>query len=171
MLLGQNAAGIAGVSPGFPIPRGPLERLIHGEDRNRVMKAVGTAILNRSEFVEEFRFEDQVGAVVWICVHGEAEYGAGGQVLGMAGLIQNVSQRKSAELALQEERHILEVLNKTGMALNSNLDLRAIVQAVTDAGRDLSGAKFGAFFYNTRDEASGDAYMLYTLSGGTPGRV
>jgi hypothetical protein len=28
----------------------------------------------------------------------------------------------------------------------------------------LSGAKFGAFFYNTTDE-SGDAFVLFTLSG------
>jgi len=38
------------------------------------------------------------------------------------------------------------------------------VQSVTDLGVELSGAKFGAFFYNVVNEA-GEAYMLYTLSG------
>lgn len=76
--LGRNAASIAGVSAGSPVPRGAFKRLIHDDDRNRVMKAVGTAIINRSEFVEEFRFKDQAGVVVWIWIHGEAEYGAGG---------------------------------------------------------------------------------------------
>ena len=38
------------------------------------------------------------------------------------------------------------------------------MQAVTDAATQLSGAQFGAFFYNVTDE-HGESYMLYTLSG------
>jgi PAS domain S-box-containing protein len=43
-------------------------------------------------------------------------------------------------------------------------DLHKVVQLVTDAGRELSGAEFGAFFYNVIN-ATGEAYMLYTVSG------
>ncbi|RUX99115.1 GAF domain-containing protein, partial [Mesorhizobium sp. M7A.F.Ca.US.005.03.2.1] len=39
-----------------------------------------------------------------------------------------------------------------------------IVQIVTDAGVALSGAQFGAFFYNVLDD-TGDSYVLYALSG------
>ncbi len=49
------------------------------------------------------------------------------------------------------------------LQLASQLDLQGIVQAVTDAATELSGARFGAFFYNVTDH--GDAYMLYALSG------
>ena len=38
------------------------------------------------------------------------------------------------------------------------------MQAVTDAATELSGAQFGAFFYNKKDRA-GESYMLYTISG------
>ena len=48
--------------------------------------------------------------------------------------------------------------------MSAKLDLETLVQAVTDAATELSGAKFGAFFYNTTD-TNGDAFMLYTLSG------
>ena len=65
---------------------------------------------------------------------------------------------------LEEEARALQVLNRTGMAVASNLDLEEVVQAVTDAGVELSGAQFGAFFYNVIDE-KGEAYTLYTLSG------
>src|SRR5581483_4669062 len=44
------------------------------------------------------------------------------------------------------------------------LDLHKLVQSVTDAATQLSGAAFGAFFYNMTD-ASGSSYLLYTLSG------
>jgi signal transduction histidine kinase len=38
------------------------------------------------------------------------------------------------------------------------------VQAVTDAATKLSGAEFGAFFYNVTGDG-GDSFLLYTLSG------
>ena len=38
------------------------------------------------------------------------------------------------------------------------------MQIVTDAGVELSGAQFGAFFYNVLN-ADGGSYMLYALSG------
>ena len=38
------------------------------------------------------------------------------------------------------------------------------MQAVTDAGVELTGAQFGAFFYNVVNEQQ-ESYTLYTLSG------
>ena len=51
-----------------------------------------------------------------------------------------------------------------GAAVAAELDLERAVQVVTDAATELSGAQFGAFFYNVVDERGG-RYMLYTLSG------
>ena len=42
----------------------------------------------------------------------------------------------------------LSFLNRTGLAVGAELDLERLVQTVTDAGVELSGAQFGAFFYN-----------------------
>ncbi|GEP44481.1 hypothetical protein BGE01nite_37720 [Brevifollis gellanilyticus] len=58
----------------------------------------------------------------------------------------------------------LEILNQTCVTLSAELDLEKLLQAITDAGREVSGAAFGAFFYNALDER-GESYMLYTLSG------
>ena len=57
-----------------------------------------------------------------------------------------------------------ETLNRIGRALSSELDFERLLQAVTDAATEVCGAKFGAFFYNRKNEA-GESYMLYTLSG------
>ncbi len=78
-------------------------------------------------------------------------------------------QRADQELletkeALEEETRILELLNRTGSLLASQLDLQSLVQTVTDAATSLSGAQFGAFFYTQRD-AEGGVFTLYTLSG------
>jgi PAS domain S-box-containing protein len=58
----------------------------------------------------------------------------------------------------------LELVVKTGFLLAQNLDLHTLVQSATDAGLQLCGAQFGAFFYNVIDNA-GESYLLYTLSG------
>jgi signal transduction histidine kinase/ActR/RegA family two-component response regulator len=64
----------------------------------------------------------------------------------------------------QEEARILEVLNRVGASVAAELDLERAVQVVTDAATELSGAAFGAFFYNIVDD-QGEKYLLYTLSG------
>jgi len=73
-------------------------------------------------------------------------------------------RRARVEESLRDETRILEVLNRTGQALASTLDGDMLLQAITDAGTQLSGARFGAFFYSAQDE-HGETLMLYTLSG------
>jgi PAS domain S-box-containing protein len=72
--------------------------------------------------------------------------------------------RKEAEEELRADTRESEALYRIGVLLSSELDLRKIVQAVTDAATAITGAQFGAFFYNVLDDA-GASYMLYTLSG------
>jgi PAS domain S-box-containing protein len=79
-------------------------------------------------------------------------------------IVEDISRRRQAEDALREETRVLDLLNKTGTLLASQLDLRGLLQLVTDAGTELSGAKFGAFFYNSEDQGV-PAYQLFTLSG------
>jgi hypothetical protein len=45
-----------------------------------------------------------------------------------------------------------------------DLSLESIVQRVTDAATDLSGARFGSFFYNVTGTL-GERHTLYALSG------
>jgi PAS domain S-box-containing protein len=72
--------------------------------------------------------------------------------------------RALSEQALGKRTRSLEVINQVGSALAAELDLAKLVQSVTDAGREISGAAFGAFFYNAPNP-QGEAYTLYTLSG------
>jgi len=76
----------------------------------------------------------------------------------------DVTDQKRAEIALLKETRHLEVLNRLGADLSAELDLEKVVQMTTDAGVELTGAQFGAFFYNVEDDA-GERYMLYALSG------
>jgi len=65
---------------------------------------------------------------------------------------------------LQEERETLDTVNRLGRVISAELDLQKLVQAATDAATELTGAQFGAFFYNITND-QGESYLLYTVSG------
>jgi PAS domain S-box-containing protein len=115
--------------------------------------------------------------VRWLEARGRRIQGDGGGER-ISGVFYDISERKrldarllavnetlEARIAeLAEETRALGVLNRAGTAVAAERDLERLVQAVTDAGVDLSGAAFGAFFYNLMSE-TGESYTLYTLSG------
>jgi PAS domain S-box-containing protein len=95
----------------------------------------------------------------------------GGRAVGTVIEVRDVTNEKQAarerELLLGREREAreeVETLNDIGRIISAELDLQKLVQAVTDAATELTGAQFGAFFYNVLDD-EGASYMLYTLSG------
>ncbi|GAA2445932.1 SpoIIE family protein phosphatase [Streptomyces macrosporus] len=76
------------------------------------------------------------------------------------------SQRelRRREEELRGEAAIVETLQQVGNTLAAELDLDALVQHAVDAATRLTGAAFGAFFYNVLGE-TGESYLLYVISG------
>ena len=87
-----------------------------------------------------------------------------GRVVRWIGTNTDISdQHEVAETLTQEKAH-LETLNRTVALVSAELDLEKLVQTVTEAGVSLTGAEFGAFFYNVID-AGGESLTLYTIAG------
>jgi PAS domain S-box-containing protein len=86
------------------------------------------------------------------------------QRYAMLSIIRDITERKQSELALRAQTETLQSINRIGQLLSAELDLQKLVQAVTDAATELTGAAFGSFFYNLTDDR-GERYTLYTLSG------
>ncbi|WP_244817622.1 response regulator [Caballeronia sp. Lep1P3] len=82
----------------------------------------------------------------------------------VTGNLRLARLRRETEERLLEESRVLEVLNRVGKTIAAELDLSRAVQVVTDAATELTGAAFGAFFYNVLDDEGG-SYTLYSLSG------
>ncbi|MES2429111.1 MAG: PAS domain S-box protein [Bacteroidota bacterium] len=87
-----------------------------------------------------------------------------GKVIGASKIARDISKQKEAEEQLQNYAEHMEILNSIGQSISADLDTQGILQKVTDATTQLTGAAFGAFFHNQVDE-KGESYMLYTLSG------
>ena len=74
--------------------------------------------------------------------------------------------RELREAALRDETALIATIQRIGSALASELELERVVQLVTDEATALTGAGFGAFFYNAMDSASGgEAFTLHALAG------
>jgi len=89
---------------------------------------------------------------------------AQGAVRHWLALARDVTEQRRAEAAMREETRTLELLNRTGAQLAAELDLQKLIQAVTDTATNLSGARFGAFFYADAGDEDGHL-MPYVLSG------
>jgi PAS domain S-box-containing protein len=63
-----------------------------------------------------------------------------------------------------QQTTLAETLYRVAQAVAERDDLHEIVQVVTDESTAITGARFGAFFYNVVDR-DGESYSLYTISG------
>ena len=87
-----------------------------------------------------------------------------GKIIGASKIARDITAQKQAEAKLKEQTEVVETINRIGQMLSAQLDQQKLIQLVTDAATELTGAQFGSFFYNVHND-NGDSYMLYSLSG------
>nr|MDQ3805158.1 PAS domain S-box protein [Acidobacteriota bacterium] len=160
----EPAAHIFGIPPGPPMTWTEMRELLREDDRERARLAVEHSLASRGDYDIEYRVMHADGSEHWVLARGRGLYGDDGRVLGMLGVVQDITDRKTTEQALREQTEALGTINEVGQLISAELDLHKVVQAVTDAATELTGARFGSFFYNVLNE-DGASYMLYTLSG------
>jgi PAS domain S-box-containing protein len=170
-------AGLFGFSgENAPGPFGEWLQAVFVDDVQKIRRAIDLA-RDGASFYVEFRVKTAGGPLHWLAGKGQTG-DAGDNRRLLRGTFYDINERKQLEARLlaanemlearlaelREEARALEVLNRTGVAVGAELDLEHLVQTVTDAGVELTGAQFGAFFYNII-RPDGEAYTLYTLSG------
>src|SRR6185369_5252981 len=162
--LSETAADILGVPPSATITRTQMRELLSEGDRKATKLAVEKALAEHTDYDLEYRIKRPDQSEAWVSSKGRGLYDEDGAVIGMLGLVQDISIRKSNEETLREQAEALRTLNEIGKTISAELDLHNTVQAVTDAATELTGARFGSFFYNVLND-EGASYMLYTLAG------
>lgn len=92
---------------------------------------------------------------------------ADGTIIGASKIARDISDRKRAQKALAEQLEIIDTVNRLVRTLAGELDLHKLMQAVTDAATEVSGAQYGVFIYEFLGEQS-ESELLYTTSGIPP---
>jgi len=123
VLLGARAAAILGLPADTPLPWPQLRARLRPEDRTQVRRAVLKAFKARADLhVEcqvspsEGRDTDGDGAARWVALVGRPDYAERkGQeaLLGMTGVVQDISGRKQAEDTLRQSEELLRALANT----------------------------------------------------------
>jgi PAS domain S-box-containing protein len=142
------------------------------------LRAATAAARHSGRFDVELRVRLPDGSVHWLAGIGTVVRPAGDDRPRIRGTWHDITARKALESRLpaltarlearvaeaREEARLLEILNRTGIALAADLDMSRLVQTITDAGVEISGAQFGAFSYRATD-CKDQCCTLYALSG------
>jgi PAS domain S-box-containing protein len=132
----------------------------HHEETGIVARIVSGERINHYETVRRRKDGTSIDVSLSVSPLKNAE----GKIVGASKIARDITDRAQTERILRRQTLRLETLNRISKIISAELDLERTVQAVTDIATELTGAKFGAFFYNAMNEA-GEIYMLYTLSG------
>ena len=90
----------------FQLPPGPhmtwtaMRALIHAEDAERARAAVERALQTSTDYDIEYRLINGTGTR-WVSARGRGIYGPDGAVLGMLGVVQDITQHMGTRDALQ----------------------------------------------------------------------
>jgi PAS domain S-box-containing protein len=153
------------LSPDAEVTIDTFYERLHPEDRERTRSAIDQSIKDRKPYDIDYRTVSPDGSSIkWVRAVGRGFYDSAGDPTRFDGITIDVTDRMRAEEDLRAESNVVETINRVGRSLAAELDLSKLVQIITDATTQLTGAQFGAFFYNVINE-KGESYSLYTLSG------
>ncbi len=117
----------------------------------------------RVEHFETLR-QSKSGELIPISLTVSPIKGNDGTLIGASKIARDISDQVRSRNEIRKHAQNLELLLAVGKTISEKLDLHPILQSVTDITTRLTGAEFGAFFYNNVNE-KGENYLLYTLSG------
>lgn len=90
------------------------EEMTHPDDRIIVRQAIDKALAQKDRFEIEYRIKTSDGQIKWVLERGAAIYNPQGTVEALEGYIQDITERKASELALQEaERRYRSIFENT----------------------------------------------------------
>ncbi|MBE9224817.1 PAS domain-containing protein [Phormidium sp. LEGE 05292] len=87
-------------------------RLLHPDDRARVLAAINQAIATGEDYNSEFRVVYPNGTIRWALSQGKVFYDQNGQSVRMVGNDIDITERKQAEIALRESEQRYATLSQ-----------------------------------------------------------
>jgi PAS domain S-box-containing protein len=117
---------------------GLLER-VHAEDRSRVAEAITQALRGGPRYNVEYRLVRPNGDVRIVHSQGDATLDSAGRPRGMFGAVQDITERRQAEDALQVSHNLLSAVFEATPDILFVKNLEGQVLAINSAGVRLLG--------------------------------
>lgn len=137
-----------GRQPGVFVPTvNGFEDLVHPDDRPLLKPARDAALRDGEVMRVEYRIFRPDGSVAWMSEIGDARRGEDGEPIWFGGVVQDITDRKTSEQALQaRERELqdytlqLQRAAEAAQAITSHPELEPTMQEVVDQARGIIGA-------------------------------
>jgi PAS domain S-box-containing protein len=132
----------------FGIPAGPhmtwteMRELLHPDDRERARLAVEQANLAHKDYAIEYRLINNGGRERWVSASGRARYGPSGEVLGMFGVVQNITNDRFLVRVDDEVRRLVsseDITYTAARVLGQHLDADRCAYAFVESDEDTFG--------------------------------
>ncbi len=127
--------------------RRSLQDIIHPDDWADASERILATLGRQQSFSEELRILDAAGRVHWVFAKGQPVSDGDGAVLFVDGALIDITDRKLAEQALQEERENIRSMlaNVPGIVYRTALGDDWTLEFVSDGVRDLFGVEPESF--------------------------
>ena len=102
LILGSRAAEVIDLPANVPFTREQIRQRLPPEDAERARKALDGALAGRTDYSCEYRVNRPDGSQRWVAASGRGVYADDGTVLGMTGVMQDITKKKREEQALRE---------------------------------------------------------------------
>ncbi|MCI0712410.1 MAG: PAS domain S-box protein, partial [Chloroflexi bacterium] len=142
-------------------------QLVHPDDRDFVNQAFRYALkVPEPQYHVEYRILTPAGDIHWISVRSLAFRDETGWVIRMMGIIENITERKLAQLALEEREAVIDRQNQAlielaGLKALATGDLPAVLHEITRVtGQTIHATRVSVWFFN-EDKSAIVCAMLY----------
>ncbi len=112
--LSDRAEEAFGIPPGTLLTWTAMQDLLHPADRERARREVERVLVERVQYDIEYRMNGRDGPHAWVGVLGRGIYDASDQVVGMYGIVQNITVRKALEESLRSSEERLRLALDAG---------------------------------------------------------
>ncbi|PND38921.1 bifunctional diguanylate cyclase/phosphodiesterase [Paucibacter aquatile] len=125
---------ILGCDPKAPAPSfAEQASLYEAQDYARLGEQVGRTLQTGEPYTLELRYRQPSGQGGWLEARGETVRGMSGQITGLRGTVQEITQRREQQLALELAQDRLQAMYETTPAMLHSIDAQGRLLHVSDA--------------------------------------
>jgi PAS domain S-box-containing protein len=123
---------------------------VHPDDRDMVLSSFEEASRTRASVQAEYRLRRKDGSWAWVIDVGEPRLAHDGRLLGYAGSVLDLSERRASEVALEESEAFIRSIFDSSPDCVRLLDLNGEPLLMNRAGRQMFGLNDDADLHGQR---------------------